>query len=437
MPLKNPAHGPEPPPLPGPGLNDSDRPPLRLLWSIAWRFLRGRRSQLLDGTARAALVATTLGVTAMVIAMALMTGYREDLKKKLIRGNAAVIAYPITPEGFRLDDATRAALESIPGLTEVRRVTYAQGSLASGEQPQGVEVTLRGVDPGQGLAGLGRVRLAPDLDPGGGLVREGMPAVVIGSELARKLEVEEGDVLRLMVLGFKAGRPRFRYQSVALGGTFRTGFSEFDQSWVAMGRLRLEDLMGQEVGMALFELAAAEAGRAPRIAEQARAVLGPDYLVTDWQDLNHELFTALRVQQIALFFVLGLIVLVSTFNVASSLVVLVRERMRDIGVLAALGLAPQRLRGLFLLYGGALGVAGTGCGIVLGSTVAWIVTRYELIRFEPELAAIYFISSVPFRVDPLDLVAVAAFSLAVTFLACWTPARRAGRLQPATALRYE
>ncbi len=413
------------------------RAPVRLLWSIAWRFLRGRRSQLLDGTARAALVATTLGVMAMVIAMALMTGYREDLKQKLIRGNAAVIAYPLTPQGFQPDADRRAALEAIPGLTEVRRVAYGQGSLATVGRPEGVEVTLRGVDPGEGLAGLGELRLASGLDPGGQLTRAGLPAVVIGSELARKLETPEGAVLRLMVLGFRGGRPRFRYHSVSLGGTFQTGFSEFDQSWVALDRARLEDLMGGEAGTALFELAAAEAGQAPRIAEAARAVLGVDYVVTDWQDLNRELFIALRVQQIALFFVLGLIVLVSTFNVASSLVVLVRERMRDIGVLAALGLAPERLRGVFLLYGGALAATGTASGIGLGSAVAWILTRYELIRFEPELAAIYFISSVPFRVDLLDLAAVAAFSLAVSFVACWAPARRAGRLQPAAALRYE
>ena len=410
---------------------------VRLLWSIAWRFFRGGRSHLLDGTARAALVATTLGVMAMVIAMALMTGYREDLKQKLIRGNAAVIAYPLTPEGFQLDAVRRAALEALPGLTEVRRVAYGQGSLATVGRPEGVEVTLRGVDPGQGLVGLGELRLGPDLDTGGELVRAGLPAVVIGSELARKLEVSEGSILRLMVLGFRGGRPRFRYQSVSLGGTFRTGFSEFDESWVALDRARLQDLMGGEVGTALFELAAAEADQAPRIAEAARAVLGVDYVVTDWQELNRELFIALRVQQIALFFVLGLIVLVSTFNVASSLVVLVRERMRDIGVLAALGLAPERLQGVFLLYGGALAVTGTASVLGLGCAVAWILTRYELIRFEAELAAIYFISSVPFRIDLLDLAAVAVFSLVVAFVACWAPARRAGRLLPAAALRYE
>ena len=142
-------------------------------------------------------------------------------------------------------------------------------------------------------------------------------------------------------------------------------------------------------------------------------------------------------QQIALFFVLGLIVLVSTFNVASSLVVLVRDRMRDVGVLAAIGLTPGELRSIFLFYGGALGVVGCICGVVLGAGIAWALTEFELIRFDPELAAIYFISSVPFRVDFADLMRVVGFTLVVTLVACWLPARKAGRVQPATALRYE
>ena len=195
--------------------------------------------------------------------------------------------------------------------------------------------------------------------------------------------------------------------------------------------------MGHEVGSALYEIELTDANAAGTVAEQIREVLGSDFLVTDWRDLNRELFTALEVQKIALFFVLGLIVVVSTFNVASSLVVLVRERMRDVGVLASLGLSPPELRTVFLLYGGALGLAGTLCGVALGVAASWVMTEYELIRFDPDLAEIYFIDSVPFRVEAPDILAVIAFTLLVTLVACWLPARRAGSVLPATALRYE
>lgn len=418
-------------------MSQTGRTSVPVLWSIAWRFLRGRQSQLLNGTARAALIATVLGVTAMVIAMALMTGYREDLRRKLVRGNAAIIAYPMFGSDATLEESDRMALGALPGVTDVRTVVYGQGALVGGRALDGLEVTLRGIDRSTTLRDLGVVDFVSEFSDGESLLRDGRLGVVLGSELARRLAAEPGETLRLMVLGLHQGRPRFRYRSVELAGTFTTGFSEFDQAWVVTDRDELIRLAGGEAGSSLVEIALEDPDRADETANEVRAVLESEYLVTHWRDLNRELFTALKVQQIALFFVLGLIVLVSTFNVASSLVVLVREKMRDIGSLAAIGLSPGDLRSVFLFYGLGLGAVGTLAGIGLGSLASWVLTHFELIRFEPELAAIYFISSVPFRIELPDILAVALFSLAVTVVACWVPARRAASILPATALRYE
>lgn len=373
----------------------------------------------------------------MVIAMALMTGYREDLRRKLVRGNAAIIAYPMLGSEITLDDPRREILAALTGVTDVRTVVYGQGALVGGGASEGLEVTLRGVDTSSTLRDLGIVEFVSDFGDGGDLQRDGRLGVVLGSELAKRLAAAPGESLRLMVLGLHQGRPRFRYRSVELAGTFTTGFSEFDQAWVVTDRDELIRLAGGEAGSSLVEIALEDPDRADEVAEEVRAILEGDFLVTHWRDLNRELFTALKVQQIALFFVLGLIVLVSTFNVASSLVVLVRERMRDIGSLAAIGLSPGELRKVFLFYGLGLGAVGTLAGIGLGALTSWVLTEFELIRFEPELAAIYFISSVPFRIELLDILAVALFSLIVTVVACWVPARRAASILPATALRYE
>jgi lipoprotein-releasing system permease protein len=401
-----------------------------LVWTVAWRFLRGSRSRLLAGTARAALLATALGVTAMVIAMALMTGYREDLQNKLIRGNAAVVAYPLAGgAGARLDQARLDRLRRIPGVRQVGRVAYGQGSMASARRPDGVEVVLRGVEPEGGQLAATAADLASS--------PAGIPGVVMGADLAARLAVRPGEVLRLVVLGFAGGTPHFRFQSVELRRTFATGFAEFDRSWVLLERSRVESLMGLSEGADLLELSVADPAAAPRIAEAASAILEPGYAVTDWKQLNKELFTALWVQQVVLFVVLGMIVLVSTFNVASTLVILVRERMRDIGVLGALGLAPARLRLVFLAYGAFLGGLGTLLGVAVGWSAAWALTTFKLIRFDSEVAAIYFISYVPFRVSGGNLGAVVGCALAVTLAACFVPAWRAARLDPSSALRYE
>lgn len=404
-----------------------------LVLRVAWRFLTGHRSRLLGGTARAALGAVALGVCALVIAMALMTGYRQDLERKLIEGNAPLVASPVGGGTEALSADTVARLRAIPGVVAVGRVSYGQGSLQVPDRAQAgpVEVTLRGVDPGSGqlTAAAGDLAAGP----------EGVPGAMLGDELARRLEVAQGDRVRLVALGFTdAGRPRFRFRSLRVAGTFATGFAEFDGSWVVMDRELVNGLMGQRGAVDLYEFTLEDpAGDAGAVRERAEAILGPGYFVTDWRELNRELFTALRVQEYALFLVLGLIVLVSTFNVASTLVVLVRERMRDIGVLAALGLAPRSLSAVFLLYGGALGFTGTALGVAAGWGTAWVLTTFELIRFDAEVAAIYFISSVPFRVELADVALIVAFSLVVTLAACIAPALRANRLEPSDALRYE
>ncbi|MEO1085631.1 MAG: FtsX-like permease family protein, partial [Acidobacteriota bacterium] len=184
-----------------------------------------------------------------------------------------------------------------------------------------------------------------------------------------------------------------------------------------------------------LEVKLADGADREAIATQVETALGDDWQVQRWEQLNRDLFAALALQEALLFFVLGLIVVVSTFNTASTLVILVRERLADIGVLTSLGLEPRRLFTVFLAYGLGLGAVGIAVGVSLGTAISWVVTRYELVRFDPEVAAVYFIDSVPFISQAQDIAAIVAFSLGVTVIACSIPAARAANLLPAQALR--
>jgi len=400
-----------------------------LLPTLALRLLAGRGSRLLAATAWAALAATALGTCALAVAMALMTGYSEDLQAKLVGGNAAVLVF--ARPGFGAEPGAggpgpEAALEGIAGIARIDRVAFLQGVLAG---PAGeAEVTVRGAGPSAGT-------LAGPAAPSDPADAEGLPLVRLGRELARTLGAEAGEPLRWTVLGLAGERPRFTFRTLRVEGTFATGFSEFDQSWAVVAEETLAAIPG--AAEPSWEVALDDPARAPEVAETLRERLGPDYLVTDWTELNRELFAALRLQKVALFLLIGLVLVVATFNVASTLVVLVRERRRDLGVLAALGLEPARLERTALFYGLLLGGVGSALGLAAAAAIAWVVDTFELLSFGPEIAAIYFLDSVPLRLAPGDAAAIALFALAVTLLSCWLPARRARRLEPAAALQYE
>ncbi|MEM9291537.1 MAG: FtsX-like permease family protein [Acidobacteriota bacterium] len=401
-----------------------------LEWSLAWRTLRGRRrSRLLSGTAQVALLATALGVTALVIAMALMTGYRDELEQKLSGGDGAVLAIPLRAGGPADPQGDVEQISAVPGVVAVRQVVLGQGVLTSEADPQGLEVTVRGIDPGAGLLGASEEQLAAD--------DEGLPGAVLGVELARHLGVEAGDPLRLAAVSFVDGRPQFRYLSIRVNDTFSSGLSEFDRAWLLLARAAAQDLFGTEGVSSMLEIIPQHRGEASALAEIIGEDLGDDYLVTDWLALNRGLFTALALQKKLLFLVLGLIVFVSTFNVASTLVVAVRERTREIGVLQALGLSRRRLVRVFLIYGGLLGSVGVAAGVIFGAGTAFLLDYFEVIRFDAEVAAIYFINAVRFKVQLVDLAAIVVFALAVNLIACLLPARRAARIDPSRALRYE
>ncbi len=370
----------------------------------------------------------------MVVAMALMTGYTGELRRKLIGLQAEIVAQPLAADAFSRQRQKIEQVTALAGVARVSRAAYGEGSVSAGGED--LAVTLKGIEPrvdrsfGDSAALLGGNGEEP-ANAGDGLAK-----ALIGAELAQRLGAKAGDPLRLVVLGMGGQRARFRYRSMRVVDTFSTGFAEFDNSWMVLDRRVLEQLRG-DTGINVLEVKLVDPATTDATAAKIEQLLGADFVISNWQRLNRELFTALALQEFALFLVLGLIVVVSTFNIASTLVILVRERMRDIGVLGALGLEGRKLWWIFVTYGAMLGTLGIALGVGLGTAICWAVTYFEIVSFPPEIAAIYFIDAVPFRVEAADLMAIVGFALAVTFAASTLPALGAARVRPATALRYE
>jgi lipoprotein-releasing system permease protein len=394
-----------------------------LALALAIRLLAGPKSRLLGSTARAGLLSIVLGVTALGLAMALLTGYREDLVRKLVGGNAAVLVYAVGDAAATSDPAPEIARQ--PGVVSAEPVAFLEGVVtASGRE---AEVTVRAASGGTGLWSAPAERLAAESD--------GAWGCVLGSELAERLAAAPGDTLRLTLLAFGADGPRFVFRSLRVRGTFDSGFSEFDRGWLVVSEAAVAGAVRD--APRAWEVRLADVAAAPAVAEALRERLGDAFLVLDWRELNRDLFAALELQRLALFLLLGLIVVVATFNVASTLVVLVRERRRDFGVLAAMGLPPRRLLATFVLAGALLGAAGVAVGLGAAAALSEIATRFELLRLGPEMAEVYFLRSVPLRLAARDAGAIAVLALGVTVVACWLPAWRAARTEPATALRFE
>ena len=415
---------------------------MRLELEVAFGYLRSRPTRLVSSVSLLSIGGIALGVAALVVAMGLLSGYRREIRDKLIGANAEVMVFPLLlPSGGYPDTETlERRLAKLPRVEAVSRVIYQAGVAASAATPDGADAVLLGIDPGAG----GAVSLVDQYLPNAAeaLTRgsPGQPAgVALGVELARRLDVRPGDTITLSVPDSAPGALRFtpRSDRFRVARVFRTNFSEYDSERIFLDRETLRRLCRMQAATTLLEIRLDTIGDTDSAARAIENAAGRGYSVADWRTMNGGLFSALSLQQATLFLVIGLIVAVSTFNVVATLVMTVQEKKRDIGVLATLGAEPRFFSRVFLSLGALLGGAGVAAGVLFGSFVCWAATTFRLLSFPPGVAEIYFVSFIPFRVRAVDLSEIVAFSAVFILLAAWVPAHRAARLNIVDALRYE
>ena len=411
-----------------------------LALEVALAYLRARSSRLVSSVSLLSIAGIGLGVAALVVAMGLLSGYQREIRENLIGANAEVVLFPLSTAAEANPSAAEHRVASVRRVRATAPVIYQSGLASSAATPDGTDVVLKGIDPSSERRVSRLDAYLPDAEriftPGSAA---SPPGVAIGVDLARLLDVREGDTVVLSVPDNTPGSSSLVARSAPfrVARIFRTNFYESDSGLVFLDHDVLRKLAHMEGIANVIEIKLDTIRDTEGAAREIAKAAGKEFSVTDWRSLNTGLFSALRIQQITLFFVIGLIVAVSTFNIVATLVMTVKEKKRDIGVLTALGAEASFFSRVFLLLGGLLGGAGVLAGVAFGTLVCWVMTAFRLLRFPPGVAEIYFVSYIPFLVRPLDLGAIVGFSVLVILLASWLPARRAGRVDIAEALRYE
>ncbi len=404
---------------------------------LAKRFLAGSRRGLPKTVSLLALCGVALGAASLVVAMGLMSGYRHDLAERIAGTNAEIIAMP---EAGRTPEEIREALAALPNVAAVARTGFAPALVLSAASPQGADALVKALDLPSGLATTRLLGRVPGVESTFAALRaKGETPVLLGSGLAKRLGVVAGAgvVLEMASAALSAGVASPSRTPLAVAAIVETGFSEVDDGWAVLTLSDFERLAPPDARQGVWEVKLVRPSGSTETVAAARKLLGPGATVLDWKVLNRDLFEALAVQQTLLFVVLTLIVAVAAGTVVSSLVVLLAEKTRDVGVLAALGAPPRTIARTFRLSGLILGGGGLVLGVLFGLLVCAFLTVFRVVRFPPEIAKVYYLAWMPFRPEPLHVLGILGVGLLLVLLASALPARRAARMNASEALRYE
>jgi lipoprotein-releasing system permease protein len=399
---------------------------------IALRYLLARRKQaFISVISLISTVGVGVGVIALIVALALMTGLQGELRDRILGSTAHI--YVFKTGGIEDYHAEIRKLMTVPRVVGAAPAIMGKALISS---PQGKSfITIKGIDPAlePNVTDLkrsmqkGRIE---DVEAG----EDELPGILIGKQLAEALAVNVGDIVNLLTdqgtLSPGGMLPRNRKARVA--GVFSLGLQEFDAAWGFVSLAFAERLVGVDQ-VELIQLRVADINASPQIADRVEA-LAPVYSAQDWSELNASLFSALGLEKLGMSIAIGLIMMVAALQIVASLVLLVMEKSRDIGILKTMGTSARRISVIFMMQGTIIGVVGIVVGGVVAIALCWVLNEYKVVRIPED---VYQVAYVPFVIKPQDFILVVVSAIVVCFLATIYPSRQAAKLDPVQALRFE
>ncbi|MGO8919768.1 MAG: lipoprotein-releasing ABC transporter permease subunit [Stellaceae bacterium] len=405
---------------------------------VAFRYLRARRQEgFISVIAIFSLLGIMLGVATLIIVMSVMNGFRVELLGRIIGLNGHLGIY--APQGAITDyDALAQRVKQVPGVVAVHPLI--EGQVLASAKGRSTGVLVRGMSEADVV---GEKLLASHI-VAGSLDQFADDTVMLGDKLAFKLGLQLGDPITLLspngqVTAF-GGVPRVKTYRV--GALFDVGMYEYDSSFVFMPLPTAQLYFQLPDAVTTLQVFVTDPDQAHAIGYAIRQQLGAQYQVYDWQQSNSAYFGAVQVESNVMFIILSLIILVAAFNIISSMIMLVKDKTRDIAILRTMGATRGMILRIFMLSGASIGVVGTLLGFVLGVAFTTHIEQIrqlvqDVLHVNVFNAEIYFLTQIPARVDPHEVVTVLAMAFGLSFLATLYPSWRAARLDPVEALRYE
>ena len=406
---------------------------------VARRYLFSRRGpRAISFVGLIAIGGIFIGVMALIVVLAVLNGMQSELREKILGTNAHVIVLTYGNKPIGDYPQVIEEVEEVDGVVAAAPFVYSE-AIVSADRQHNEGVIVRGVDPEResAVTDVSRNILEGDMAFSGGAEAGGAPAMVIGYLLAERLMVGVGDEVvlfspmatRATPLGVMPNMSRYE-----IGGVFKTGLYEYDSKFVYLSLDRAQAFLNLGDRVSGIEVKVDDIYRADEIGAAISDRLGYPFRTNDWITLNHNLFSALKLEKTAMFVILTLIILVAAFNIVSTLVILVRDKTKEIGILKSMGLTSRSVMRIFMMDGFFIGLVGTVLGCAGGYGLSILLEKYRFISLPRD---VYWIDTLPVKLQAGDFIMIATASLVISVLATLYPAIHASKFMPVDAIRYE